>query len=184
MSYSISVKFNNEKETQTMFNFLNEVQPKIKKNLDKSTHIDDQYFYFNTGKDISVYAPSVDKNLYISTHASLITPMMFQLYIWMACLSNAKENNKPFIVLDEDKLVIDDMNTMSKEEIKYNKNILSSNGLHYKNFDNKSTILKTLTYFTGEKKEFNSFNSFLSELTNEFLEYKNKTENKPKKPSI
>lgn len=175
MGYSISVKFNNKEEASTMLSFLSHSREKIQSHLEQSSSISDQHLSFNTGDDISNYGPDKDKELYVSTHSSLITPLMFQLYIWMANLSDAKDKNgKSFIVVDQDILPISDIGTMTDEEIKNSRDILSHNGLHFKRKDNSSVIMKTIRYLSGENKRFNEFNNALNELKEEYIKYKKK----------
>ena len=184
MGYSISVKFNSEQDATKMFNFLNQSNDKIQAYFQKSSSVSDHHLSFNTGNDLSSYAPSEDKNLYVSSHSSLITPLLFQLYIWMACLAGEKDiNGNPYVVVDTDKLTIVNIDSLNSEELTKNKNILSKNGLHFKNDLNPSLVLKTLKFLSGETKRFNEFNNFLGELQQDYASYVNTSELKVR-PSI
>lgn len=149
-----------------------DVVEKIKPFFSRSDIVADQFFYpdnLDNGRGVSVYAPNEEREKFVSSNVSQITPRMFQLYIWMANLSNYKENNKSFFFYDNEKVVLTDIKGMTNEEIEKNRDVLIKDGCHFKR--ERTMFQKIIGVMSGETKEFKNFNETLSSLTNEYKAY-------------
>lgn len=168
MSYSLSVKFNSEKELKEMLEFLNKKE--VAEIISKIKYINTSYgehvsLWFKQGDSNSPYIPKDDYNLRIFTNSSfsnLYIPYV-QILTWMANNSCYRDDeNRPCLWIDDRKVQLIDIGE-NNHELKDRELTKIKDGQYHKEFS-KGFLSIVSRIITKEEDKFEKTKELICKL--------------------